>query len=906
MFRRSRAAFEGETPAMPRREPGSQRRGRGHLAVCVLLLLLTGMLWGGSALASGPRWVTGSPYFTTVGHPVVWYTNSPLYFTDPGDLSASVDHAAADALVAAAAGVWNVPTSRLVLAQGGELAEHVSGANVYLGPDGPVFPADVSSANYAAIQIAVIYDSDGSVTELLLGQGASDPAECAQNGVTESVDAIVPTGQIQHALLILNGRCSGPNAEQQMQLQYQLMRAFGRVLGLGWSQTNDNVFTGTPQATSEEINKWPIMHPIDIVCGPYTYQCLPNPFTLRPDDVASISQLYLIARGTATAGKVDTLSNASAITGRLLFADGQGMQGVNLVLRRLFPATTFADIGPVVSTVTGTEFLWSRGNPVTGPAAETVAGSMGSGNPSLEGVFSFGMIPELANTELQDAVITAEAINPLYIGGYGIGPYVDAPVTPSGSAFTLQDNGIVPYESNFYILDAPGTATSCSTAGLGSQASPVAFPATGWSTGSLCEYGVSAWSEVTVQANRSLTVEATALDEQGLVTENKLQPLIGVWSLPNPEGGLPTVAAAVSPFNSIAAGLTSLNFDTPLSSGQTGPLEIVVTDERGDGRPDYNFRARVLYADSILPANVAAGGGLVTIAGMGFRPGNQVTVGGVAATVLSSTATTILALAPPFATIETALGPGTALAADVCVEDAMSGGESCMYGALTYPASALPGPTEALTMLTPVFYVAAGQRVGFMPQVSVSAAGAFAPGIAVAWSAVGAGLSFPGASQSTSDGNGLASIAVTAGPLASAATATGSACAWTAVCAGFSAIGVDPSLWTPIAIEGGTQSVASGSVLQPMVFQITDGAGDPVIGAPVAVYQTVASWVVCPSEGRCPTPETYQTGQSSAVSDGNGLVTVTPLQLAGTPEVTTVAVAAGTRGFVSVALQKTP
>ncbi len=877
--------------------PGRLRQAAVVLAIGAVQLLAV----CGRAVASGPRWVTGPPYFTTSAQPVVWYTASPLYFTDPGDLSASVDHAAADALVAAAAGVWNVPTSSLVLARGGELAEHVSGANVYPGPNGLVFPADVSSTNFAAIQIAVIYDSDGSVTELLLGQGASDPEDCQQNGVTESVDAITTEGKIQHALLVLNGRCTGTDPAQQMQLRYQLMRAFGRVLGLGWSQTNDNVFTGSPQATSEEINKWPIMHPIDIVCGPYTYQCLPNPFTLRPDDIASISQLYFIPKGMAPAGKADTLSNASAITGRLLFADGQGMQGVNLVLRRHFPASTFQDIGPVVSAVTGTQFRWNNGNPVTGPLPDTVAGSMGLYNPPYEGGFNFAMIPELANTELQDAFITAEPINPLYIGEYGIGPYVDAPVTPSGSAFTLQDNGIVPYEANFYLFDVPGTATSCDTTGLGSQSAPVAFPASGWTTGSLCGYGVSAWSEMTVQANRSLTVEVTALDEQGLVTENKLQPLIGVWSLPNPGGGLPEVAS-VSPFNSIAAGLTSLDLD----ASQDVQIEIVATDQRGDGRPDYNFRERVLYAASISPATVAAGGGLVAIAGMGFRPGNQVTVGGVAATVLASTATTILAVAPPFATIETAIGPGAGLTADVCIEDGMSGGESCMFGALAYPASALPSQMPAVTMLTPTFYVAAGQQAGLSPLVSVSDAGAFATGIAVTWSAVGAGLAFPSGTLSTSDGNGLASIAVNAGPLAAAATATGAACAWSAVCAGFTAIGVDPSLWTPAAIEGASQSVASSSNLQPVVFQVTDGSGDPVVGAPIAVFQTVTSWVVCPSTGRCPAAETYQTGQTSAVSDGNGLVVVTPLQLTGMPEVTTIAVATGTQGFVSVALQKTP
>jgi hypothetical protein len=139
-----------------------------------------------------------------------------------------------------------------VLSQGGALDEHVSGANAFLGANGPTFPADVQSSNYLAKQIAVIYDSDGSVTDLLLGNGASDPSGCLQNGVTESVDSIVPAGFIQHAILILNGRCTGPAPQQQMQLQYQLMRAFGRVLGLGWSQTNDNVFTDSPQPTGNQ------------------------------------------------------------------------------------------------------------------------------------------------------------------------------------------------------------------------------------------------------------------------------------------------------------------------------------------------------------------------------------------------------------------------------------------------------------------------------------------------------------------------------------------------------------------------------------------------------------------------------------------------------------------------------
>jgi hypothetical protein len=563
--------------------------------------------------ASGPRWVTGPPYFTVSSQPVVWYTPNIAYFTDPGDLSAAVGHDAADAIVAAAAGVWNIPTANIALAQGGQLAEHVSSANVYLGPNGLVFPADVSSSNYATIQIAVIYDTDGSVTDLLLGQGASDPVECRQNGVTESADSITPMGTIQHALLILNGRCTGSAAEHQLQLQYQLMRAFGRVLGLAWSQTNDDVFTRTPAPTADEVQNWPIMHPIDVVCGPYTFQCQPSPFTLRPDDVASLSALYFIAQGTAPTGKSDTLGHASSITGRMQFGDGQGMQGMNLLVRRSDLQTPYVESGAVVSAVSGNLYRWNNGNPVTGAPANTVAASMGTVNPPLEGDFSLMAIPLLQNASAQDTFISSEPINPLYTGQYGLGPYLSAPVTPSGPAFPWRDNNVVPYEQNFYVWNVPGSEATCDATALGTAASPTPVGATGWWINVLCGYGATSWSLVNVQANRNLSVEVTALDESAFVTENKLQPLIGAWNQTDAAGSLPTVAQTSSPFNSIAAGLTLLNFDTPATSA----LRIAITDQRGDGRPDYHFRARVLYADSILPAMTTSAGGLVTITGLG-------------------------------------------------------------------------------------------------------------------------------------------------------------------------------------------------------------------------------------------------------------------------------------------------
>jgi hypothetical protein len=200
--------------------------------------------------------------------------------------------------------------------------------------------------------------------------------------------------------------------------------------------------------------------------------------------------------------------------------------------------------------------------------------------------------------------------------------------------------------------------------------------------------------------------------------------------------------------------------------------------------------------------------------------------------------------------------------------------------------------------------------VQLLPLAALSNHGAVAPGITVNWSATSGSMGFPGGTESTSGSDGLATIAATAGPLAAGAAAAGSACATIGgqpdLCASFTATGVDPSLWTVAAIEGAAQTVTSTGVLQPVVFQVTDGSGDPVVGAPVTVYQTVSGYQVCPATGRCPAAPVYATSQATAVSDGDGLVVATVQQVASSAETTTIAASTGTQGFVTVLLQKTP
>lgn len=971
---------------------------RAELALALLLAAAA------NASASGPRWVTGPPYFTApAGTPVVWSTAHLLYFTDPGDLSASVNHAAADALVAAAAGVWNVPTSTLVVAQGGVLAERVSGANTYPGSNGPVFPEDVQAGNDAAMQIAVIYDSDGSITDILLGSGASSPVECRQNGVTESVDAITPAGFIQHAILVLNGRCTGTAPEQQLQLQYQLERAFGRILGVGWSQTNDNVFTRTPQPTATQAQHWPIMHPIDIVCGAYTYQCLPQPFTLRDDDVAAISALYptgLVTDPSAAPpapGKIWTYTQASRVYGTVTFPTGEGMQGVNVLVRRQQGGWNIPEAWYDTSSVSGFRFQQNAGNAVTG-AGTGVAASQGSTDPQWQGYYDLAWIPDIDPPGAQNGgmfvVVSTEAINPLYTGAYAVGPYVLGSVEPSGTAANVLMNryalGPYTYGGAAEVQDfAPGDAVgNCATGGDGVERSPQPVEAGGWWSGVLCGRGHAAWSSFAAAAGRTATIEVTALDEAGLATTAKTMPLVGVWAATDATGTLPTVAATPSAFNSVALGMTTVR----LATAQAEALRFVIADARGDGRPDFAYSARVLYADSVAPATVSLNGGQIMITGMGFRADNTVEVNGVPALVTSWTANTIVAVAPS-ASME---------AVDVEVKDLATGGSTVMTRALTYanivpdamtlvsaplgvvpvgtpasvpfavrvllgdgvtPVAGLPvtfsvaagsarfsvcsavpcivltdatglaatlvtptvfgtvtvlaaavGATQtatfeavarSITAVNPVEYIAAGAAVTWTPVVSVVENGALAAGVGVVWTTSGAMTISPAASQTSAFG--IAQASAVAGPLTAGAQASAQACAWVTVCDGFTAVGVDPSAWRLEVVSGAGQSVQSSATFAPVVVVVTDASGNPVAGAAVVVHQTVAATeMACPTRGRCPMAPVLAAAQAPAVSDADGLVSVVPLQIAGTAGVTNIAVAAGTQGFVGLSLQPLP
>lgn len=720
----------------------------------VLWILPAVLLFPVTALAGGPRYVAGTAYFdpAVVGQPIVWANGQVSYYTDQGNLSPEVDQSQANAMVAAAAAVWNaVPTAAVNITHGGSLAEDVNGTNVTSVGGTLTIPTDIQSGDTAK-PVAIVYDEDGSVINAFFGAGASTPSMCQQDGVFTFVDNLTPAGTIAHALILVNGLCA-TNATQISVLQYQLVRAFGRVVGLDWSQANEEMFADNT-ITAQGLAGWPVMHPIERLCNASGQTCMPNATTLRPDDIAAVNRLYPVTAANISSfpGKELTAANTISVTGTISFRSGQGMQGVNVVLRPMLPGSDLPDVRYTVTAVSGARFHGNAGNPVTGynDAAGEPLARFGSGDTSLEGYFDLSGVPVPPGEANDVWQLSFEPVNPLDTGTESVGPYTTGQVAPSGTLPTIYIPGLaagVSVTEDVTVGDSAGDEHSGDD---GAVAAPVTVPPTGEWTARLAGYGHSSWMQFWAKANREFTVETQALDENGQPTLNKAETVIGVWS-----GGDTTTSAPVTatpqPFNGDEPGLTTL----PVDALADGEVRIGVADLRGDGRPDYLYRGRVLYAATVTPAILPAAGGPVVITGMGFRPDSVVMVDGVAAQVTSVSPTQITAVAPAL----TATGGVT-----VEVDDPQTLGVARIVGGLSYGAA----NADTIRLVSaPSGSVPAGAPLGFTVAVGNGSTANPAPtaGATVTWSVQqGTATLACGASScaAVTAANGVASLAVAA------------------------------------------------------------------------------------------------------------------------------------------------
>ncbi|WP_157466520.1 hypothetical protein [Edaphobacter aggregans] len=124
---------------------------------------------------------------------------------------------------------------------------------------------------------------------------------------------------------------------------------------------------------------------------------MPQPFTLRDDDISGLGMLYQVGWGQATPpGKIETFSRSSGVYGNITFPSGQGMQGVNIVVHRLEPFWPTPEAWESTSAVSGARFRRQSANPVIGspppappawapPTPSSRATTKSSASPSTTG-----------------------------------------------------------------------------------------------------------------------------------------------------------------------------------------------------------------------------------------------------------------------------------------------------------------------------------------------------------------------------------------------------------------------------------------------------------------------------------------------------------------------------------------
>jgi hypothetical protein len=215
-------------------------------------------------------------------------------------------------------------------------------------------------------------------------------------------------------------------------------------------------------------------------------------------------------------------------------------------------------------------------------------------------------------------------------------------------------------------------------------------------------------------------------------------------------------------------------------------------------------------------------------------------------------------------------------------------------------------PVQTVAIGAASQYLAEGAAGSWSLSLTAVQDGAAAVGIPVAWSTPAAGFVLAPATGVTA-ANGTEAVVAQVGAIASGSTNVVTGCAWTAVCASWTVYGVAPSQWAVTVASGGGQSVALGVSPAVVKLLVSDGAGHALPGAAVNIYQTAYAWEgACAAKGACASAPVLMTARSSAVSDGSGMVQVTPVEAPAVAQVVKIAAATGTQGFATTSVVVEP
>jgi hypothetical protein len=180
-------------------------------------------------------------------------------------------------------------------------------------------------------------------------------------------------------------------------------------------------------------------------------------------------------------------------------------------------------------------------------------------------------------------------------------------------------------------------------------------------------------------------------------------------------------------------------------------------------------------------------------------------------------------------------------------------------------------------------------------------------GQSVTWQSVGSGISVDGTPVST-NASGVASKALTVGPLAEGQQMVATACVnGTSQCASFTITGARPEYAWIEAVSGTSQSLAVSGTPGQIVMRLRDMNGNPMAGGSVSLYEALYAWTPpCAPHGRCAAVELLGTQVSNATSAIDGSVTFTPATLPGVATNLGGVASTGNTSTLSVTVEQHP